>query len=190
MKILKDRIIKDGIIIDNRVIKVDSFVNHQVDTALMNKMANEIINRFKDNKIDKVLTIEASGIAFAYAIASLLNVNLVFAKKEKTSNIGNDDVYSAKVFSFTHNNENTIVVNKKYLKNNENILIVDDFLANGEALKGLISLVEQANANVIGCGIIIEKGFQDGGRFLRNKGYHIESLAIIKNIKDNQITFE
>ena len=189
MKLLEDRINKDGIILEGNIIKVDSFINHNIDTKLMNELAKEIIRRFEGEEITKVLTIEASGIAIAYAIASILGIDLLFAKKSKTSNLGNDSLLTAKVFSYTHNVLNHIQVNKNYLNSNDKVLVVDDFLANGEAVNGLTSLVYQAGASLVGVAIIIEKGFQDGGKNLREKGIHLESLAIIDSVDNGKVKF-
>ena len=178
MNFLEERIVKDGIVKPGNVLKVDSFLNHQMDIALMEEIGREFKRRFADKPITKVLTIEASGIAIAYPVAREFGVPLVFAKKSKSINI-EGDMYVAEVESFTHKNKNQVIVSKKFLHEGEHILIVDDFLANGCALQGLISIVESAGAIVEGCGIVIEKGFQVGGRAIRNMGYHLESLAII-----------
>ncbi len=178
MNFLEERIIKDGIIKPGNVLKVDSFLNHQMDISLLDQIGKEFHRRFGDKKITKVLTIEASGIAIAYPVAREFGVPLVFAKKAKSVNI-DGDVYVAEVESFTHKNKNQVIVSKKYISEEDNILIIDDFLANGCALQGLISIVESAGATVAGLGIAIEKGFQIGGRVIRNLGYHLESLAIV-----------
>ena len=178
MNFLEDRILKDGIIKEGNVLKVDSFLNHQMDIALMDQMGEEFYNRFKDKKITKVLTIESSGIAIACSVARCFNVPVVFAKKAKSINI-DGEVYVAEVESFTHKNINKVIVSKKYITPDDHILIIDDFLANGCALQGLISITESAGAKVEGLGIAIEKGFQIGGRVIRNLGYQLESLAIV-----------
>lgn len=181
MNCLEQRILKDGVVKPGNVLKVDSFLNHQMDISLMDEMGKEFYNRFKDLNITKVLTIEASGIAIACFVARYFNVPVVFAKKTQSVNI-DGDVYMAEVESFTHKNKNNVIVSKKYLSENENVLIIDDFLANGCALQGLISITESAGANVAGIGIAIEKGFQIGGRVIRNLGYRLESLAIVESM--------
>ena len=178
MNFLEERIAKDGVVKPGNVLKVDSFLNHQMDTQLMEQIGKEFKRRFEHKSITKVLTIEASGIAVAIFVAHQLGVPMVFAKKSQSINI-DGDVYVAQVESFTHKRTNQVIVSKKYIQEGENILIIDDFLANGCALQGLISIVESAGAIVEGCGIVIEKGFQIGGRVIRNLGYHVESLAIV-----------
>ena len=178
MNILEERILKDGIVKSGNVLKVDSFLNHQVDVDLLEEIAKEFKRRFNNKTITKVLTIEASGIGIAAFVAKEFGVPMVFAKKSKSINI-DGEMYVAEVESFTHKNKNQVVVSKKFLHEGEHILIIDDFLANGCALQGLISIVESSGAIVEGCGIVIEKGFQIGGRVIRNLGYQLESLAII-----------
>ena len=178
MNFLEARIAKDGVVKEGNVLKVDSFLNHQMDIALMNEIGKEFYNRFQGKPINKILTIEASGIAIAYAVAQQFKVPLLFAKKSKSINIAGD-TYTAEVESFTHKNKNTVVVSKQFLSQNDHVLIIDDFLANGCALQGLISIVDQAGGTVEGIGIAIEKGFQVGGQVIRNLGYRLESLAII-----------
>ncbi len=178
MNFLEERIVKDGVVKENNVLKVDSFLNHQMDVALLDQIGAEFHRRFAGKPITKVLTIEASGIAIAYATARYFGVPMVFAKKAKSINI-DGDMYTAEVESFTHKNKNQVIVSKKFLDADDHLLIVDDFLANGCALQGLISISEQAGATVEGIGIVIEKGFQFGGRSIRNLGYHLESLAIV-----------
>lgn len=178
MNFLEERIVKDGIVKEGNILKVDSFLNHQMDIALMEEIGKEFHKRFSDKPITKVLTIEASGIAIGYAAAKYFGVPLVFAKKAKSVNI-DGDMYTAEVESFTHKNKNQVIVSKKFLSENDHVLIVDDFLANGCALQGLIAIAESAGATVDGIGIAIEKGFQIGGRIIRNLGYHLESLAIV-----------
>lgn len=178
MNILEERILKDGIVKSGNVLKVDSFLNHQVDIDLLEGIAKEFKRRFNNKTITKVLTIEASGIGIAAFVAKEFGVPMVFAKKSKSINI-DGEMYVAEVESFTHKNKNQVVVSKKFLHEGEHILIIDDFLANGCALQGLISIVESSGAIVEGCGIVIEKGFQIGGRVIRNLGYQLESLAII-----------
>ncbi len=190
MNFLEERICKDGIVKEGNVLKVDSFLNHQMDIALMDRMGEEFCRRFAGETITKVLTIEASGIAIACSVARCLGVPLVFAKKSKSINI-DGDMYVAEVESFTHKNVNKVIVSKKYLNEGDRVLIVDDFLANGCALQGLISITEGAGATVVGLGIAIEKGFQIGGRVIRNLGYHLESLAIVDamDATTGEITF-
>ncbi len=181
MNFLEERISKDGLVKEGNVLKVDSFLNHQMDVALLDQIGEEFHRRFADLNITKVLTIEASGIAIAYAVARCFGVPMVFAKKAKSINI-DGDVYTAEVESFTHKNKNQIIVSKRFLSSNDRLLIVDDFLANGCALQGLISVAEAAGAAVEGIGIVIEKGFQYGGRSIRNLGYRLESLAIVDSM--------
>ena len=181
MNFLEERILKDGIIKEGNVLKVDSFLNHQMDVKLLDMIGEEFYRRFQDKPITKVLTIEASGIAIAFAVARCFNVPMVFAKKAKSVNI-DGDMYTAEVESFTHKNKNQVIVSKKYLTADDHVLIVDDFLANGCALQGLISITESAGATVEGIGIVIEKGFQFGGKSIRNLGYHLESLAIVESM--------
>ena len=178
MNFLEERIIKEGLVRPGNVLKVDSFLNHQMDIALMDEIGKEFHRRFADCNITKVLTIEASGIAIAYPVAREFHVPLVFAKKSKSVNI-EGQMYIAEVESFTHKNINKVIVSKKFLTADDHVLIIDDFLANGCALQGLISIVETAGATVEGLGIAIEKGFQDGGWRIRNLGYRLESLAIV-----------
>ena len=178
MNFLEERIAKDGIVKPGNVLKVDSFLNHQMDIALMDEIGLEFYRRFQDRPITKVLTIEASGIAIAYPVARAFGVPLVFAKKSKSINI-EGEMYVAEVESFTHKNKNQVIVSKKFLNSDDHVLIIDDFLANGCALQGLISISEAAGATVEGLGIAIEKGFQIGGRVIRNLGYRLESLAIV-----------
>ena len=181
MNFLEQRIIRDGIVKPGNVLKVDSFLNHQMDIALLEEMGQEFHRRFAGKKITKVLTIESSGIAVAYPVAKAFGVPLVFAKKAKSINI-DGDVYFAEVPSFTYKTNNQVIVSKKFLSSEDRVLIIDDFLANGYALQGLISLVEAADAAVEGLGIAIEKGFQEGGKRMRNLGYHLESLAIVESM--------
>lgn len=181
MNFLEERILKDGVVKEGNVLKVDSFLNHQMDVGLLDEIGSEFHRRFAGKKITKVLTIEASGIAIAYAVARCFGVPMVFAKKSKSINI-EGDMYTAEVESFTHKNKNLVIVSKKFLDEQDKVLIVDDFLANGCALQGLISIVKQAGASVEGIGIAIEKGFQFGGRNIRNLGYQLESLAIVDSM--------
>jgi len=190
MNFLEERIVKDGVVKPGNVLKVDSFLNHQMDITLMEEIGREFKRRFSHKTITKVMTIEASGIGIAAFVAKEFGVPLVFAKKAKSINI-DGDMFVAEVESFTHKNKNQVIVSKKFLHEGEHVLIIDDFLANGCALQGLISIAENAGAIVEGCGIVIEKGFQIGGRVIRNLGYHVESLAIIDamDAENGTITF-
>ena len=190
MNFMEERIVKDGIVKAGNVLKVDSFLNHQMDIGLMEEIGREFKRRFADKPITKILTIEASGIGIAAFVAREFGVPMVFAKKSKSINI-EGDMYVAEVESFTHGNKNQVIVSKKFLNAGERVLIIDDFLANGCALQGLISIVESAGAIVEGCGIVIEKGFQIGGRVIRNMGYRVESLAIVDamDAENGKITF-
>lgn len=181
MNFLEERIIKDGVVKAGNVLKVDSFLNHQMDIALMDQIGEEFYRRFSDKKVTKVLTIESSGIAIACSVARCFGVPVVFAKKSKSINI-DGDMYVAEVESFTHKNRNNVIVSKKFLNSDDHVLIVDDFLANGCALQGLISITESSGATVEGLGIVIEKGFQIGGTIIRNLGYKLESLAIVESM--------
>ena len=181
MNFLEERILKDGVVKEGNVLKVDSFLNHQMDVALMDEIGKEFYRRFADVPVTKILTIEASGIAIAYAVARCFGVPLVFAKKAKSINL-DGDMYTAEVESFTHKNKNQVIVSKRFLNADDKLLIVDDFLANGCALQGLISIANMAGAEVSGIGIVIEKGFQCGGRAIRNLGYRLESLAIVEGM--------
>lgn len=178
MNFLEERIVKDGIVKEGNVLKVDSFLNHQMDIRLFDQIGEEFKKRFEGTPINKILTIEASGIGIACVAARQFDVPVIFAKKSKSINI-EGEVYVAEVESFTHKCKNQIIVSKKFLNPDDNVLIIDDFLANGCALQGLISIVASAGANVAGIGIVIEKGFQTGGQIIRNLGYHLESLAIV-----------
>lgn len=189
MDMLKQRIISDGVILGTDILKVDRFLNHQVDPFLLREIAIEIKNRYKNTDITKVLTVEASGIAIAAFAALELGVPFVFAKKYNARNL-DSDVFEEEVFSFTKQKTFTIRVSKNYISKDDKVLIVDDFLAKGGALNGLIGITEQAGAKVAGCAIVIEKTFQDGGDEIRSKGYRIESLAKIASITDGKITFE
>ena len=178
MNFLEERIIKDGIVKEGNVLKVDSFLNHQMDIALFDQIGKEFKRRFAKEKINKIVTIEASGIGIACIVARHFNVPVVFAKKSKSINI-EGEMYVAEVEPFTHKCKNQVIVSKKFLNPEDHVLIIDDFLANGCALQGLISIVNEAGASVEGIGIVIEKGFQSGGQIIRNLGYHLESLAIV-----------
>ncbi len=190
MNFLEERIIKDGVVKAGNVLKVDSFLNHQMDISLMEEIGREFKRRFADKKVTKVITIEASGIGIAAFVAKEFGVPMIFAKKSKSINI-DGDMFVAEVESFTHKNKNQVIVSKRFLHEDDRVLIIDDFLANGCALQGLISIAESAGATVEGCGIVIEKGFQFGGRAIRNMGYHLESLAIVDamDCETGEITF-
>lgn len=183
MKLLEERIRKDGIVKPGNVLKVDSFINHQMDVELISEMGKEWKRLFADKKINKILTIEASGIGIACIAAVHFNVPVVFAKKAKSINL-DGEMYTAEVESFTHKNKNQVIVSKKFLSEDDHVLIIDDFLANGCALQGLLQIVQAAGATVEGIGIAVEKGFQQGGRMIRNLGYQLESLAIVDGMND------
>lgn len=185
MKSLKDRILRDGRCFPGGILKVDNFINHQMDPILMKSMAVEFVRRFSGTKINKILTVEASGIAPAIMVGYLLELPVVFAKKRKPSTMEN--MLQTEVFSFTKNQVYTICVSKDYLQPGDNVLFIDDFLANGNAGKGIIELVNQAGANLVGMGFLIEKEFQSGGAILREMGIHVESLAIIESLNDCRI---
>lgn len=190
MNFLEERIVKDGIVKEGNVLKVDSFLNHQMDIELFDQMDAEFKKRFADRPINKILTIEASGIGIACVVAQHFGVPVVFAKKTKSINI-EGEMYTAEVESFTHKCKNQVIVAKKFLSEDDHVLIIDDFLANGCALQGLIQIVKAAGGTVEGIGIAIEKGFQSGGTVVRNLGYHLESLAIVDgmNASTGEITF-
>ncbi len=183
MNFLEQRILKDGVVKEGNVLKVDSFLNHQMDIGLLDEMGAEFKRRFADREITKILTIEASGIGIACVAAMHFGVPVVFAKKAKSINI-DGDLYVAEVESFTHRTVNKVIVSKKFINEGDKVLIIDDFLANGCALQGLISICKTAGAEVAGIGIAIEKGFQAGGRIIRNLGYRLESLAIVESMDD------
>ena len=189
MQLLKDAIMHKGVVLPGDVLKVGSFLNHMVDVELLTKMGAYIYENFSDCKVDKVLTIEASGIALAYATAQFFSCPMLFAKKSKTSNLSGS-FYQAVVHSYTHGNDSTILVNKDFLSKGENVLIVDDFLARGEAAQGLMSLAKQAGANVVGVVAAIEKVYQGGGKALRDNGVRVLSLAKISSMEGGAITFE
>ena len=178
MNFLEERILKDGIVNEGNVLKVDSFLNHQMDIELFGKMGEEFKRRFAGKEINKILTIEASGIGIACVVAQYFHAPVVFAKKSKSINI-EGEMYVAEVESFTHKCKNQVIVSKKFLSKGDKVLIIDDFLANGCALQGLISIVQEAGASVEGIGIAIEKGFQVGGRMIRNLGFQLDSLATV-----------
>ena len=190
MNFLEEKIVKEGIVKEGNVLKVDGFLNHQMDIELFNEMGKEWKKRFEGKNINKILTIEASGIGIACIAAQHFDVPVVFAKKSKSINL-EGDMYTAEVESFTHKNKNQVIVAKKFLNENDRVLLIDDFLANGCALQELIQIVQSAGATVEGIGIAIEKGFQSGGRIIRNLGYQLESLAIVDAMdwKTGEITF-
>ena len=188
MKLLEDRILKDGKIYPGGILKVDGFLNHCIDSSLCHEMALELKRLYEDEKINKILTIEASGIALAIMTAYVMDCPMVFAKKSKTSNIS-DNVWKTEIASFTHGNVNTVMVSKEHLGPGDRVLIIDDFLATGAALKGLRELVLQAGGTVVGAGISIEKVFQGGGNELRAQGMRVESLARIASMSDDSIEF-
>jgi len=188
MDLLKERILGDGIVKPGNVLKVDSFLNHQMDIDLINKIGQEFKRLFADEPITKILTIEASGIGIACLTAQYFNVPVVFAKKSQSINL-EGDVYSTKVESFTHKREYDVILSKKFLTAEDHVLIIDDFLANGCALRGLIDIVNYSGATIAGAGIVIEKGFQCGGKVIRETGIRLESLAIIESMTDDALTF-
>lgn len=190
MKLLEDRIRKDGVIREGNVLKVDRFLNHQMDISLFEEIGKEFKKRFEGKEINKILTIEASGIGIACVVAQSFRVPVVFAKKTKTKNIAGD-VYTTQVESFTHGRVYDIIVSKEFLGKEDKVLLIDDFLANGKALEGLAALVQDAGAELVGAGIVIEKGFQRGGDALRAKGIQVESLAIVESMdeKTGEIVF-
>lgn len=189
MNFLEERIVKDGVVKEGNVLKVDSFLNHQMDIDLFEEMGAEFKRCFADSNITKIVTIESSGIGIACIVARYFNVPVVFAKKSKSINI-DGDMYVAEVESFTHKCKNQVIVSKKFLNEDDHVLIIDDFLANGCALQGLISIVSEAGGTVEGIGIAIEKGFQAGGRMIRNLGYRLESLAIVDSMDAEKGTIE
>ena len=189
MQLLKERILKDGVVKPGNVLKVDSFLNHQMDIDLINEIGKEFRRRFPSDKITKILTIEASGIGIACIVAQYFNVPVVFAKKAQSINI-DGDVYSTKIESFTHKRTYDVILSKKFLTEDDHVLILDDFLANGCALLGLIDIVQEAGATIEGAGIVIEKGMQDGGKQIREKGIHLESLATVESMTDTELTFK
>ena len=190
MNFLEERIVKDGIVKEGNVLKVDSFLNHQMDVKLFQEIGKEFKRRFADEEITKILTIEASGIGIACVAAEVFDVPVVFAKKTQTKNIAGD-VYTTKVESFTHGRVYDIIVSKEFLGKGDKVLLIDDFLANGKALEGLAELVTKSGAELVGAGVVIEKGFQVGGDIIRSKGIHLESLAIVESMdeKTGEVVF-
>lgn len=187
MKQLKERILRDGKSLEGGILKVDNFINHQMDPILMREMAKELVRRFANHQVNKVMTIEASGIAPAIMVGDCLNVPVLFAKKKTPSTM--DNMLVTEVFSFTKNKSYTVCVSGDYLGEGDRVLFIDDFLANGNAAKGIIDLVKQAGATLEGMGFLIEKGFQSGGEELRSRGIHVESLAIIDSLDNCTVTF-
>ena len=188
MEALKDKIRKEGKVLSEHVLKVDSFLNHQIDPLLMKEMGEEFANLYADQVITKVLTIESSGIAPSTFLGLTIGAPVVFARKRKSLTLS-DNLYTSKVFSFTKNESNEISVSKDFLSAEDNVIIIDDFLANGEAVKGLLDIAAQAGATVVGVGIVIEKGFQQGGKLLREQGVRVESLARIKSLAEGKVEF-
>lgn len=188
MELLEQMIIKEGKVLKGNVLKVGSFLNQQINVKLAEAMAEEVYSHFKTNGVTKILTVEASGIALAFAVAEKFNVNVVYAKKQGASNV-NGDVYEATCFSYTHNKSNILVVPKTFIEKGDNILIIDDFLANGEAVNALTKIVNDAGANLVGVSCAIEKGFQGGGDGLRAKGVDVFSLAVIDEMSEDGIVF-
>ena len=188
MQLLKDMIAEKGKVFPGNILKVDSFLNHQIDTDFFNEVGKEYFERFKNDNVNKIMTIEASGIGIACIAAQYFHVPVVFAKKNKTKNIA-ADVYSSNVVSYTHGREYTVIVSKQFLTPDDRVLIIDDFLANGCAMMGLIDIVKASGATLVGVGAVIEKGFQRGGDMLRREGIRVESLAIIDEMTDDSIIY-
>lgn len=188
MELLKQKILREGRVENGDILKVDSFLNHQLDIELLNEIGKEFKKRFAEENINKILTIEASGIAIACITAQYFHVPVVFAKKTESRNL-DKETYESNVYSYTKEKNYKIRVSKRYIDKRDNILILDDFLANGKALLGLKDIIEQANANLVGAGIVIEKGFQKGGDLLRNDGVRVDSLVIIDNLENGRIEF-
>ncbi len=188
MTALEEKILKEGTVLPGDILKVDCFLNHCIDVPFLLEMGREIASLYENQGVNKILTIETSGIPIAFAAAQFMNVPVVFAKKNKTGNIS-DNVYSSRVESFTRKNVYDAVVSKEYLKKSDKVLLIDDFLAKGNALNGLMDIINQSGASLAGCAIAIEKGFQGGGDELRAKGIRVDSLAIIESMTDNSLTF-
>lgn len=188
MKLLEDRILRDGIVKPGNILKVDSFINHQMDIPFINELGREFKRRFADSVITKILTIEASGIGIACIAAQYFDVPVIFAKKAQSLNL-DGEMYIAKVESFTHKRVYDVILSKKFLTEQDHVLLIDDFLANGCALMGLMEIVKQSGAVLEGAGVVIEKGFQKGGQMIRDMGVHLESLAIVENMTDDSLTF-
>ena len=188
MRLLKEKIKSEGIVLNNSILKVDAFLNHQIDPELMMELGREFSKRFADKEVTKILTVESSGIAVALTTALFFHVPVVFARKQKPSTM-NENLYSTKVFSFTKQIESTIAISKKHINATDKVLVIDDFLANGQAALGLADLIHQAEAEVVGIGIVIEKSFQPGREFLIDKGYRVESLARVKSLTNGTVEF-
>ncbi len=188
MKLLEEKILREGKVLPGNVLQVGSFLNQQLDTAFICRLGEEIAQLYKDAGITKIVTIESSGISIAFAAAVRLNVPVVVAKKSISANVSGS-VYSARIHSFTHGNDFTAIISKPYLSEDDNVLLVDDFLAVGEALRGLIAILEQSGAKLAGCAVAIEKGFQGGGDKLREQGIRVESLAIVESMTNDSLTF-
>lgn len=188
MRLLEERILKDGTVRPGNILKVDNFLNHQMDIDLINEMGKEFYRLFKDEHVTRVLTIEASGIGIACIAAQYFHVPMVFAKKSQSKNL-DGDLYSTQVTSYTHGRVYDVVVSKKFLGSEDRVLIIDDFMANGCAVEGLLDIIDQAGATCVGVGIAIEKGFQKGGRELRARGINVQSLAIVESMSDDSLTF-
>ena len=188
MKLLQDRIVRDGKVLPGNIIKVDGFLNHRVDISLLKALADEFYTIFADDKPTIILTVEASGIALATIVAERFGIPLLFAKKAKSDNI-EGGLYKSEIFSYTYKKTVNLIVSSEWLNDNDRVLVIDDFLANGEALRGVIDIVHQAKAEVVGVGIAVEKGFQPGGQKLRDAGYKLHSLAIIEKADENSIIF-
>lgn len=189
MSYLKEKIIKDGVVLNEDVLKVDSFLNHQIDPVVLKEIGNEFVEYFKEKEITKVMTIEASGIAPAVLVASRFDVPMLFAKKAEPSTLSKEDQYATDIHSYTKNLTSRVLVSKKYLQPEDKVLIIDDFLANGEAALGLIDLVEQAGAETVGVGICVEKSFQPGRQKLEDKGVDIFSICRVASLENNEVTF-
>lgn len=188
MKQMEEKILKEGKVYPGNILKVSNFLNHRLDVKFLGEIGREIARLYKDEEINKIMTIEASGIAIAVMAANVMDVPVVFAKKGASKNLSND-VYQTEVKSFTHKNISKVVVSKEFITKEDRILIIDDFLAEGNALNGLIDIINQAGARVVGCAIAIEKAFQNGGKSIRSRGIRVESLAMIESMTDDSITF-
>ncbi|RKD29139.1 xanthine phosphoribosyltransferase [Thermohalobacter berrensis] len=189
MDLLKEKILREGRIEEGNILKVDSFLNHKLDIDLLNEIGKEFRRRFDNSNITKILTIETSGIAIAAITAQYFDVPVVFARKIESKNL-DKETYQSEVYSYTKGKKYKIKISKRYITNEDNILIIDDFLARGKAVLGLIDIIEQARANIVGAGIVIEKGFQEGGKILRKRGINVNSLAIIESMGNNKIIFK
>lgn len=188
MKLLEDRIHEDGVVLPGNVLKVNSFLNHQIDADLMFALGEEFARLFKDSGVTRILTVEASGIAPAIMTGLAMHVPVVFARKTKSSTL-NHDLYTAEVYSYTKKVTNRVSVDQKFLSSDDTVLIIDDFLANGQAVKGLLQICQEANATVAGVGIVVEKSFQDGAKWIKDQGVRLESLARIASFNDNKVQF-